>query len=84
MLKKLEPAVEATPTRPGEERSSANLDFVNRVAQKNVDLTMEQILKDSPVLNELFEQGKIGLAGAMYDVTTGRVSFGDLKVKTQA
>jgi len=84
MLKKLEPAVEATATKPGEERSSANADFVNRVAQKNVELTMDQILKDSPVLNDLFEKGKIGLVGAMYDVATGKVSFGDLKVKSRA
>ncbi len=84
MLKNLEPAVEATPTSPGEERSSANLDFVNRVARTNVEMTLDRILKDSPVLNELFEKGQIGLAGAMYDVASGKVSFGDLKVKLQA
>ena len=84
MLKKLAPAVDGTPTKPGEDRSSANKDFVNRVAQKNVELTMDQILNDSPVLNDLYELGKIGLVGAMYDVATGRVSFGDLKVKYPA
>lgn len=84
MLKKLQPAVETTPTQPGEERSSANADFVNRVAQKNVELTIDQILKDSPVLNDLFEKGQIGLVGAMYDVATGKVSFGELKAKSPA
>lgn len=84
MLKNLAPAVEATPTEPDEDRSSANADFVNRVAQKNVELTLQQILKDSTVLNDLFEQGKIGLVGAMYDVASGKVSFGDLQVKSKA
>lgn len=79
MLKHLEPAVDATPTKAGEVRNSSNSDFVNRVAQSNVELTIRSILEGSSVLNGLFGQGKIGLVGAMYDVATGRVSFGELK-----
>ncbi len=83
LLKKLEPAVEATPSQPGEDRSAANEEFVNRVAQTNVQLTLRRILEESEVLNGLLEQGKIGLVGAMYDVATGKVSFGEL-LKPQA
>ncbi len=36
MLDKIKPAVDATETRPGEDRSSANLQFVDRVAKQNV------------------------------------------------
>lgn len=79
MLKALEPAVEATPTQPGEERSSKNKDFVNRVAQTNVELTMKRILEESEVLRELYEKGQIGMVGAMYDVATGKVTFGPLQ-----
>ncbi len=81
MLKALEPAVAQTPTAPGEDRSSKNKDFVNRVAQTNVQLTMQSILDESEVLRGLYESGRIGLVGAMYDVATGKVHFDTLQVK---
>ncbi|RME39042.1 MAG: carbonic anhydrase [Deltaproteobacteria bacterium] len=84
MLKNLEPAVEQTPADPDEDRSSANEDFVNRVAQTNVELTLERILKESEVLRYLFEKGEIGLVGAMYDVASGKVTFGPLQWKRPA
>jgi len=75
MLEKINPAVEAVETPEGTDRSSANLDFVNQVASKNVAMAIEQIKAQSPVLNELFENKEIDIVGAMYDVKTGRVSF---------
>ncbi len=80
MLKALEPAVAATPTQPGEDRSSKNADFVNRVAQTNVELTMKRILDESEVLRDLYEKGAIGVVGAMYEVASGKVTFGPLQV----
>lgn len=75
MLDKIMPAVDGTTTKDGEARNSGNIDFVNRVAQKNVELTIAAIKKDSPVLNEMFEKGEIDIVGAMYDVSSGRVTF---------
>ena len=75
MVEKIYPAVEATKTEAGEDRSSKNIDFVNRVAGKNVELTIEKIKKDSPVLAEMYEQGEIDIVGAMYDVASGKVTF---------
>lgn len=75
MLDKIMPAVNATTTEPDEARNSSNIDFVNRVANKNVALTIENIKAQSPVLNELYEHGIIDIVGAMYDVKTGKVSF---------
>lgn len=75
MLDKIMPAVDSTSTQDGEARNSGNIDFVNRVAQKNVELTIAAIKKDSPVLNEMFENGEIDIVGAMYDVASGRVTF---------
>jgi len=75
MLDKIMPAVNANKTKPGVDRSSKNLKFVNEVATKNVELTIEQIKKESVVLNELFAQGDIDIVGAMYDVKTGKVNF---------
>jgi len=75
MLAKINPAVEAVTTAPTEDRSSANLEFVNQVAEKNVDFAIEEIKLKSPVLLEMLQQGAIEIVGAMYDVKTGSVSF---------
>ena len=77
MLDKIMPAVDAIKTPEGTDRSSANLDFVNQVAVKNVEFTIENIKTQSSVLNEMYENGEIDIVGAMYDVKTGMVSFTD-------
>jgi len=75
MLDKIQPAVKAITTPEGVERSSKNLDFVNKVAVKNVELTIEKLKADSPVLKEMLDNGEIDVVGAMYDVKSGSVSF---------
>lgn len=75
MLDKIMPAVNAIETPEGEDRSSKNPDFVNRVAEKNVELTIGNIKAHSDVLNDMYENGEIDIVGAMYDVKTGRVKF---------
>lgn len=56
-------------------RSSANGEFVQAVADMNVQLTMQKLRDRSVVLREMIDKGEIGLVGAMYDVSTGKVSF---------
>ena len=75
MLDKIMPAVKAISTPPDVARDSSNLNFVNDVARKNVELTIENIKTHSPVLNEMYQNGAIDIVGAMYDVKTGRVEF---------
>ncbi len=75
LLEKITPAVKATESGPGEDRSSSNEAFVNRVAVKNVELTIENIRQQSSVLNELYGEGKIDIVPAMYDVASGKVEF---------
>ena len=75
MLDKIMPAVDSIETNPGEDRSSKNMEFVNRVSKKNVELTIQNIHNDSPVLKEMCDKGTIEIVGAMYDVKTGKVSF---------
>ena len=76
LINKIEPAVEAV-TEPADEsiRNSKNLEFVDKVAAKNVELTIENIRKQSPVLAELEENGEIKIVGAMYDIASGAVAF---------
>ena len=38
-------------------------------------LTIKEIKKNSPVLNEMCEKGEIDIVGAMYAVETGKVTF---------
>ena len=76
LLSKIKPAVEAV-TEPSDEslRNSKNIDFVNDVAKKNVFLTMDNIRKQSPVLQDMEDAGEIKIVGAMYDIKDGVVHF---------
>lgn len=78
MLEKIKPAVSAIsePADPTQ-RNSSNIAFVNVVAQKNVELTIERIRKESPTLAAQEEAGEIRIIGGMYDIHTGAVSFMD-------
>lgn len=75
MLDKIMPAVNAIKTPEGVDRSSQNAPFVDKVAAKNVELTIKNIKVQSPVLNKMYQNGEIDIIGAMYDVKTGRVKF---------
>ena len=73
LLAKIKPAMKAT-TLKGE-LSSKNGAYVDAVAQKNVELTMADIRKKSPVLAELESKGMIKIAGAMYNLETAMLNF---------
>jgi carbonic anhydrase len=73
LLAKIKPAVKAT-TFKGEP-SSKNAAFVDAVAQKNVELTMDDIRKKSAVLSELEAKNAIKIAGSMYNLETAMVNF---------
>jgi carbonic anhydrase len=73
-LSNIKPAVAAVPGFESD-RSSKNGKFVQAVADKNVVLTVERIRERSPILRGMVDKGQIGLAGAMYDVHNGKVTF---------
>ena len=73
LLAKIKPAVEATAYSG--DRSSKNYAFVDAVARKNVELTIANIRKDSPVLAGMESSGAIKIAGSMYNLQTGVVDF---------
>ena len=76
MLEKIKPAVKAVVSpEDASLRNSKNLDFVNEVAEKNVSLTINRVLAESPVLEEMQNKGEILIVGAMYDIHTGEVRF---------
>ncbi|CCD40036.1 Carbonic anhydrase [Candidatus Paraburkholderia kirkii UZHbot1] len=73
LLARIKPAVDAT--QYDGERTATNYAFVDKVARKNVELTMAQIRHDSSVLSELERQHVIKIAGAMYNLGTGATDF---------
>ena len=73
LLAKIKPAMKAT-TFKGE-LSSKNGSYVDAVALKNVELTMADIRKKSPVLAELESKGMIKIVGAMYNLETAKLNF---------
>ncbi|MBU3027974.1 carbonic anhydrase family protein [Zobellia galactanivorans] len=76
LINKIEPAVEAVKEPTDESlRNSKNLDFVDKVSEKNVLLTIENIRKNSSVLTEMEDKGEIKIVGAMYDISNGEVTF---------
>lgn len=76
LIKNIEPAVDAV-SEPSDEskRNSGNIEFVDAVAKKNVEMTLENIRNQSEVLKEMEDNGEIKIVGAMYDISDGRVTF---------
>ena len=74
LLSKLQPAI-AEETITKTERNSMNSGFVENVASINVRRTVKEIMQRSPILNEMIQNGEIGICGAMYNVETGVVDF---------
>jgi carbonic anhydrase len=73
LLAKIKPAVDATQTTG--ERTSKNYAFVDAVGRKNVEMTVANIRKNSPVLAGMESSGTIKIAGSMYNLKTGAVDF---------
>lgn len=76
LLKHIQPAVE-NETHTTSDRSSGNTEFVNKVAALNVEYAVKQIMERSEIIRKLVEEGKVGIAAAMYDVANGEVTFHD-------
>lgn len=76
LIEKITPAVNSV-LEPKDKslRNSKNLEFVDNVAKKNVQLTIDRIHRESPILREMEEIGEILIVGAMYDVNNGEVTF---------
>ena len=76
LIEKITPAVNSV-SEPKDKslRNSKNLEFVDNVAKKNVQLTIDRIHSESPILSEMEENGEILIIGAMYDVNNGDVIF---------
>ncbi|RFN59292.1 carbonic anhydrase family protein [Marixanthomonas ophiurae] len=76
LVSKIKPAVAAVKEPTDESlRNSKNTDFVNEVSKTNVNHTLDNMRKQSPLLTEMEAEGEIKIVGAMYNVSTGEVTF---------
>lgn len=76
LLSKLQPAVYQE-QQTKENRTSSNTTFVENVSEINVKRTVKSILQRSYILEQMVENGEIGIIGAMYNIETGIVEFYD-------
>ena len=76
LINKIEPAVDAVELPADESlRTSGNIDFVNSVATKNVEMTVNDIRTKSAILKEMEANGELIIIGGMYDIANGKVTF---------
>lgn len=73
LLARIKPAIPAT--KFDGEKSSKNAAYVDAVARTNVGLALENIRARSSILADLEKKGSIGITGAMYDLSNGKVEF---------
>jgi carbonic anhydrase len=56
---------------------ASNPELVNMAIETNVRQTMADILERSPVIAEMVANGEVGIAGGVYDLASGRVTWLD-------
>jgi len=74
LLNKIQPAVTAVEVNlEGKGEMSENA--IEDVAILNVELSIDRIRKESPILAEMEQNNEIEIVGSIYDVSTGKVEF---------
>lgn len=76
LLSKIQPAVYQE-KETANNRTSNNSEFVENVAEINVKRNVKNIIERSFVLEQMLEEGQIGIVGAMHDIESGKVIFYD-------
>ena len=71
LLHKIKPAVDLI----AKNQEELNEMQIEEVAALNVNLSIEQIRNESPILAEMEKNGEIKIVGGIYDVSTGTVDF---------
>lgn len=73
LLSNIKPAVRGVETDG--KRDSSNKEFVHKVVEKNVELTMDRVREKSPILKSMEEKGDIKIVGGVYSLHTGEVEL---------
>lgn len=75
LLEKLSSAIDGVKSETTVEMPANDPTFIDKVAARNVLQTIDDIKKESVILNSLLLTDKIDIVGAMYDVQTGEAKF---------
>ena len=70
MLEKIKPSIGRAAPLNGDPQA-----WMDRVAAANVCASIDAILDRSPEVKRLMDSGEVGLAGAMYNVSSGAVEI---------
>jgi len=65
---------EKTVTDPAQ-RNSQNSDFVEKICALNVKYQIETIIRCSDIIDDMLQTKQIGIVGAVYDISNGKVDF---------
>jgi carbonic anhydrase len=73
LLNKIEAAINFEKTET--DRTSKNVDFVNKVTHLHIYKSVQQVTEQSVILRDMIEAGEIGIIGGVYNVEDGEVTF---------
>ncbi len=73
LLSNIKPAVEGT--KEDGERNSSNPEFIAKVIENNVKMTIERIREKSEILKEMEDNGEIKIVGGIYSIGTGAITL---------
>jgi carbonic anhydrase len=71
LLHKIRPSID----KVAAEHDRNAIEFPDLVSKENVRRTMTRIREESPTIAELEENGTVAIAGAFYDVSSGKVEW---------
>lgn len=71
LLHKIRPSID----KVAAEQDRNAIEFPDLVSRENVRRTMERIREESPTIAEMEQEGSVGIAGAFYDVGSGKVEW---------
>src|SRR4030095_2431780 len=74
LLDKIKPAINSLKSFTGN-KTPDNKEYVQKVCDKNVSLTIDNIRRNSPVLKEMESKGEIKIIGGVYGLEDGKVKF---------
>jgi carbonic anhydrase len=74
LLDKIKPAIASEDTVHSE-RTASNDKFVECVSRLNVVSSINQVLNQSEIMNEMVKEGKVMIVGGMYCIDSGKVDF---------
>lgn len=74
LLNKIQPAI-FSEKETADNRTGSNEQFVKNVTHINIQLTIDRIRRESPIIAELEQEGKIMVIGGLYEVESGKVGF---------